>query len=67
MPKRTPAIAQQIKTARKAAGLSQHKLGVVIGTTGQTVWTWEDGRQLPSAGWLQKLAAVLNFLFTIGD
>jgi len=32
-----------------------------------TVWTWEDGRQLPSAAWLQKLAEILGVSFTIGD
>lgn len=64
MPK-TPTIAEQIKTARAAAGLSQHQLGVTIGTTGQTVWTWESGRYQPSEEWLRKLAAALKVEFVI--
>ena len=50
------SIASRIMRARAASGLSQHRLAVALGLTGQTIAAWEHGRAEPRATELASLA-----------
>lgn len=52
--------ATKIKELREAAGLSQRKLGDLIGVSGAAVAQWETGENRPSLPNLEKLAEVLE-------
>lgn len=41
-------LANKIKKARKAKGLSLDRLGTLLGVTRQAVWQWEKGDSDPS-------------------
>jgi DNA-binding XRE family transcriptional regulator len=49
-------VGQRIKAARKAAGLTQQKLGEKLGVKFQTVAQWERGLRNPKLTTLQKVA-----------
>lgn len=49
-----------IKTARKAAGLTQAELAQKIGVTQGNLSAWETGRWEPEAATLKKLAETLG-------
>ena len=51
---------QQIKAARKAAGLTQKELGSRIGVTYQTVAQWENGLRHPKWETIERIAAALG-------
>src|SRR5687767_20323 len=59
----TPAgktLAERIKQAREAAGLSQAALATAIGTTSLAISTWERGLYAPTDENLVRVAAVLD-------
>lgn len=62
---------ERIKTARKAKGLSQEKLGEKLGVSFQAVSTWEQGKYIPDSCHLPALAKALDVsldsLFTEGE
>lgn len=43
---------------RKRLGLSAHDFGLLIGTTGQSVYAWEQGKSKPRAANLTAIAAL---------
>lgn len=53
-------IGEQIKTARKAKGVSQEELAVRLGVVRQTVSKWENGMSVPDADVLIKIAELLD-------
>ena len=53
-------FAQQLITARKAAGLTQEQLGERMHMSRQGISHWETGRALPDAETLKQLSQVLN-------
>ena len=53
------AICQTIVKYRKAAGLSQQKLGELVGVSPQAISRWENGG-MPDAASMPKLAQVLG-------
>ncbi len=53
-------LGQTIKALRKEQGLSQRRLGELIGFSNQTVSFWESGRMEPNADTLVKLAKYFN-------
>ena len=67
------ATGQNIKTLRKAAGLSVRDLQEILGFTNpQAIYKWQNGDSLPSIDNLVILAAVLGvtideILVTDGD
>lgn len=67
------ATGQNIKTLRKAAGLSVRDLQAILGFTNpQAIYKWQNGDSLPSIDNLVILAAVLGvtideILVTDGD
>lgn len=53
-------IGEQIKTARKAKGISQEELAVRLGVVRQTVSKWENGMSVPDADVLIQIAELLD-------
>ena len=53
-------IGEQIKTARKAKGVSQEELAVRLGVVRQTVSKWENGMSVPDADVLIRIAELLD-------
>lgn len=53
-------IGEQIKTARKAKGISQEELAVRLGVVRQTVSKWENGMSVLDADVLIKIAELLD-------
>ena len=51
---------ENLKTQRKAKGLSQEELSIRLGVVRQTVSKWEKGRSVPDADLLVKIAEVLD-------
>jgi len=51
---------RNLKTIRRARGLSQVDLGEVLGVTRQTVYNWETGQAWPSAEMLPRIAEALG-------
>lgn len=56
----TADFARALRSARKAAGLSQNDLARKIGVTFMAVSHWEVGRNYPRAEQLIKLCQVLD-------
>lgn len=50
--------AQGMASNRKRLGLSAHDFGLLIGTTGQSVYAWEQGKSKPRAANLAAIAAM---------
>lgn len=50
--------AKGLKSKRQSLGLSAEQMGVLLGTTGQSVYKWEDGRARPRTAYLPAIAAV---------
>jgi DNA-binding transcriptional regulator YiaG len=59
-------LADQIRTARDAAKLTQAGLARALEIESQTVSRWERGEREPNEEWLLRLALVLKVTFTIG-
>lgn len=53
-------IGEQIKNYRKAAGLTQKKLGELSSTSERTIQQYESGKRQPRIEQLQKIADTLN-------
>ncbi len=53
-------LGKKIKTARKAAGLTQGQLAVKVQTTKSVISEYENGNRNPSFEVLSKLATALN-------
>ena len=49
-------LGTRIREARKQVGLTQHKLGELVGVAPHTVWSWEAGRMKPTHEHLVELA-----------
>ena len=49
-------IGTRIEQARKAAGLSRHRLGVACDVTPDTIASWEAGRVEPRASAITSIA-----------
>jgi DNA-binding transcriptional regulator YiaG len=43
---------------RKRLGLSAADFGLLVGTTGQSIYAWESGKTKPSRGYLEAIAAL---------
>lgn len=50
--------AKGLKTLRTKLGLSAAELGRLAGTSGQSVYNWEQGKNVPRQQQAQKLAAL---------
>jgi len=53
-------IGERIKISREKAGLTQNKLGELIGTDGNTISRWERGVMEIKAETISKIALALN-------
>lgn len=53
-------IGEQIKTARKAKGVSQEELAVRLGVVRQTVSKWENGKCMPDYTVIKSLRGELK-------
>lgn len=53
-------IGEQIKTARKAKGISQEELAVRLGVVRQTVSKWENGKCMPDYTVIKSLCGELQ-------
>ena len=49
-------LGARIREARKKVGLTQRKLGELVGVASHTVWAWEAGRMKPQHEHLVELA-----------
>jgi transcriptional regulator with XRE-family HTH domain len=58
--KGTHMIGTHLKSAREAAGVSQHKLARILGVTPQAISGWESGRSNPHTDRIPKLARILG-------
>lgn len=56
----TPIWAENLRAARKAAGLSQAALGELLRTTQQAVAKWESGKGVPRDETRWRLADALG-------
>ena len=54
----------EIRSLRKARGLSQRRVAELLGVTTVTVWNWEAGRVAP---WEKHRAAILHKLGEAGS
>lgn len=50
------AISDNIKRLRLQHGLSQEEFGALIGRSGKSISTWENGTRTPKMGEIQKIA-----------
>lgn len=50
------AISDNIKRLRLQHGLSQDEFGALIGRSGKSISTWENGTRTPKMGEIQKIA-----------
>jgi transcriptional regulator with XRE-family HTH domain len=57
-------FGEEIRSLRKARGLSQRRVAELLGVTTVTVWNWEAGRVAP---WPKKQAAILRTLGEAGS
>ncbi len=48
-------IAAQIKTARRAAGLSAYRVAKLLGVTPANYSRWESGKTIPRADTFQRI------------
>lgn len=53
-------IAEKIRTAREARGLSREDLARIVDVTGQSIYLWETGRSHPLRKNVLALAGALN-------
>lgn len=58
--KSRPPLAERIRAAREAAGLTQRELAGKMGLSHVTIANWEGGRQEPSLDKIERLAAILG-------
>ena len=54
------SIGENIKKARKAAGLTQKELGEKLGVSNTMIAIYETGRRMPKTDTLQRIASALN-------
>lgn len=52
-------VAANLREARRARGLTQHEVGLEVGTTGPAISRWETGRIEPGPAYRQALADLL--------
>jgi DNA-binding transcriptional regulator YiaG len=50
----------KLKAAREAIGVSRNRLAPWVGCTVMSIYNWETGRKVPSAQYLDALAANLR-------
>ena len=62
----TPTIGQQIRAARRKAGLTQRKLAAWLGVHHVTVCYWEKDARRPSLTHLLEVTRALKTAITIG-
>ena len=53
-------IGEQLKTARKAAGLSAYRLARTLGVTPSNYARWESGETMPGAATFQRILAAID-------
>jgi repressor LexA len=53
-------FSEQLRAARKRAGISQTQLAGALGVTQQAVGKWENGKSSPDPSTLGRIAALLN-------
>ena len=51
----SPTIADEIRDARRAAGLSQHQLADLSGVSASSIQSWEQGVRVPSNSYALRL------------
>jgi DNA-binding transcriptional regulator YiaG len=50
--------AKGLASQRRRLGLSAHECGLLLGTSGQSVYNWEDGKIRPRARFVPAIAAL---------
>ena len=60
-------IGEQIRSARKAKGMTQEALAEVLHISRQGISHWESGRTMPDAATLLKLSDILEYTFEAGQ
>ncbi len=58
------SLGKKIKEARLKTGISQEKLGDLIGTSKQNISFWESDRHSPDLETLIKISVILNIPFS---
>lgn len=54
------SIADRIKSLRELHGLTQSQLAIICNVSDKAVSTWENGRNVPRMGAIQKMADYFN-------
>lgn len=57
-------FGEQLIGARRAKGMTQEALSQATGVTRQTISSWERGRTVPDIDSVQRLSAVLDYVFS---
>lgn len=55
-----PTIAQNLRSARQASGLTQFRVALAMDVKERTYCRWESGETVPSVATLRRLAEVLG-------
>jgi DNA-binding transcriptional regulator YiaG len=50
--------ASALASQRRRLGLSAHDMGLLLGTSGQSVYNWEAGKARPRAKYMSSIAAL---------
>jgi DNA-binding XRE family transcriptional regulator len=50
--------AKGLATQRRRLGLSAHDCGLLVGTSGQSIYNWEDGKARPRPKYLPAIATL---------
>lgn len=53
---------KNLRKLREKAGLTQTELGAKVGVATKTIWSWEQGKNIPHRERLKKLDRILSQL-----
>ena len=60
LPKKEPTVGERIKAARTQRGLSQKKLGKLLGIDRHEISVWEHSRGIPTIESVRRIARALD-------
>jgi transcriptional regulator with XRE-family HTH domain len=53
-------VGNEIRKARKEAGMNQDQLAEAVNVSASTIWNWENGRGEPTITQFRRIAEVTN-------